>query len=70
MYAILCFFFISAVWSVFLYRILVNIRRENEIKRNNQAYYNSKIVKLKNKVYETRRRTKGTEEAEGKQAEA
>lgn len=69
MYAILCFFFISVVWTGFLYRIFVNIRRENEIKRNNQAYYNSKIVKLKNKVYETRRRTK-TEPEEAEEGEA
>jgi cell division protein FtsB len=54
MYALLCLFFFSLVWMAFLYRIFINLRRENEIKRNNQEYYKSKIIKLKKEIYERR----------------
>lgn len=51
MYALLALFFISFVWLAFISKIFINSRRENEIKRNNQAYYNKKILKLKDQMY-------------------
>lgn len=60
MYALLCLGFFLFTWTIFLYRILVNVRRENEIKRNNQEYYRRKILKLKKEVYERGQQTKKT----------
>lgn len=50
MYAVMCLFVIAlVVWGVFIFRVILNIRRDQEVKFNNQAYYNLKIKQLNGK---------------------
>jgi hypothetical protein len=55
MYALFSLLFIvGVVWTALIYRILVNVRRDNEIKSHTQKYYNQKIENLYGKVEETK----------------
>jgi len=65
MYALLCLGFITFVWMGFIYRMLVNVQRENEIKRNTQQYYKKKILKLKSEIYEREQRGFGGKKSKG-----
>jgi uncharacterized membrane protein YukC len=53
MYFIIGLTILIFVWSVFIYRILVNVRRENEIKKNNEAYYNRKLNSINGQIEKT-----------------
>lgn len=62
MYTLIAFGIFASVWMVFVYRTLLNIKRENEIKRNNQDYYDKKITDLYVKT--TEKETGESEERE------
>lgn len=53
MYAIFCVFVISGVWLAFITKLLINARRDQEIKHNNQHYYDYKVKHLYGKVQKT-----------------
>lgn len=46
MYTLIALGILATVWMAFIFRTLLNVRRENEIKRNNQEYYDKKITEL------------------------
>ena len=54
MYALFCLFLFVGVWLVFITRLIINARREKDIKLNNQEYYNYKLKQLYGKVQETK----------------
>jgi hypothetical protein len=62
MYAMFCLFVISAVWLAFITRLLINARRDQDIKKNNQEYYNYKLNQLYGKVQETEEGEKAEKE--------
>jgi len=58
MYALLCgFIFIFIVlWMGLITKVLINVRRENEIKANNQMYHTHKLTQLYGEVKKTEER--------------
>lgn len=54
MYAMFCLFVFMGVWLLFITRLIINARREKDIKLNNQEYYNYKLKQLYGKVKETK----------------
>ena len=46
------FVIVGVVWMSFLFRVIINIRRDQRVKFNNQAYYNHKITQLNGKAEE------------------
>lgn len=62
MYALIALLFIlGIVWSIFLARVFMNLKRDHEIKSHTQKYYDSKITEFYGKV----EKTKEGEETEG-----
>lgn len=49
MYALLCIGFLFSFWGMFIYKVLRNVQRENENKRDNQLNYIQKINQLYDK---------------------
>lgn len=49
-----CLFLFIVVWLVFITRLIINARREKDIKLNNQEYYNYKLKQMYGKVQETK----------------
>jgi hypothetical protein len=62
MYAVFCIFVISGVWLAFITRLLINARRENEIKHNTQEFYHYKLNQLYGKIKETEEGEKAEKE--------
>ena len=61
MYAWICMGFFIVMWIGFIHTILRNVRRNNEVKRFNQKYYDYKINTLKNRAYGKEETSKETD---------
>jgi hypothetical protein len=59
MYFLIGFGIVGLVWSLFIYRVLVNVMRENEIKRNNEKYYNRKLNSIDEQIEKTQGKETG-----------
>jgi hypothetical protein len=60
MYAFLFIWIFIGLWLVLITKLLVNARRENQIKQNNQKYYTQKL----NRLYEQERDRQGEKDKE------
>ena len=58
MYALICMGVLYIAWGVILYREFRYVHQENEVRKNNQAYYKQKIEKIKSKINEQNNETK------------
>jgi hypothetical protein len=61
MYAMICIGFLVVVWVGFIHTIFRNVRRNSEMKRFNQKYYDHKINTLKSNIYGKEETSKETD---------